>query len=76
MSWVSPVTFILSKITVQVFKTIFSKSPQIITNLTEDTELASPERLESYISDYHLAYRASVTYLEWTKFKLCYWGFL
>ena len=35
-----------SKITVQVFNTLFSKFPQIITNLTEDTELVFIERLE------------------------------
>ena len=35
-----------SKITVQVFNTLSSKFPQIITNLTEDTELAFTERLE------------------------------
>ena len=35
-----------SKITVQVFNTLSSKFPQIITNLTEDTELAFIERLE------------------------------
>ena len=35
-----------SKITVQVFDTRFSKFPQIITNLTEDTELEFIERLE------------------------------
>ena len=35
-----------SKITVQVFNTLLSKFPQIITNLTEDTELALIERLE------------------------------
>ena len=35
-----------SKITVQVFNTPSSKFPQIITNLTEDTELAFIERLE------------------------------
>ena len=29
-----------SKMTVQVFNTLSSKFPQIITNLTEDTELA------------------------------------
>ena len=32
------------KITVQVFNTLSSKFPQIITNLTEDTELAFTER--------------------------------
>ena len=35
-----------NKIIVQVFNTFFSKFPQIITNLTEDSELASIERLE------------------------------
>ena len=35
-----------SKITVQFVNTLFSKFPQIITNLTEDTELAFTERLE------------------------------
>ena len=35
-----------SKITVQVFNTLSSKFPQIITNLTEDTEPAFIERLE------------------------------
>ena len=35
-----------SKITVQVFNTLSSKFLQIITNLTEDTELAFIERLE------------------------------
>ena len=35
-----------SKITVQVFNTLSSKFPQIITNLTEDTEQAFTERLE------------------------------
>ena len=35
-----------SKIPVQVFNTLSSKFPQIITNLTEDTELAFTERLE------------------------------
>ena len=35
-----------SKITVQVFNILSSKFPQIITNLTEDTELAFTERLE------------------------------
>ena len=35
-----------SKITVQVFNTLSSKFPQIITNLTEDIELAFIERLE------------------------------
>ena len=35
-----------SKITVQVFNTLSSKFPQIITNLAEDTELAFIERLE------------------------------
>ena len=35
-----------SKITVQVFNTLLSKFPQIITNLTEDTELACTEKLE------------------------------
>ena len=35
-----------SKITVQVFNTLSSKFPQIITSLTEDTELAFTERLE------------------------------
>ena len=35
-----------SKITVQVFNTLYFKFPQIITNLTEDTELAFLERLE------------------------------
>ena len=38
------------KITVQVFNTFSSKFPQIITNLTEDTELTFTERLErSYL---------------------------
>ena len=32
--------------TVQVFNTLSSKFPQMITNLTEDTELAFIERLE------------------------------
>ena len=36
----------ICKITVQVFNTLSSKFPQIITNLTEDTELAFTERLE------------------------------
>ena len=35
-----------SKIPVQVFNTLSSKFPQIITNLIEDTELAFIERLE------------------------------
>ena len=35
-----------SKIKVQVFNTFSAKFPQIITNLTEDTELAFIERLE------------------------------
>ena len=35
-----------SKITAQVFNILFSKFPQIITNLTEDSELAFIERLE------------------------------
>ena len=35
-----------SKITVQVFNTLLSKFPQIITNLTDDTELAFTEKLE------------------------------
>ena len=35
-----------SNITVQVFNTLSFKFPQIITNLTEDTELAFIERLE------------------------------
>ena len=35
-----------NKITVQVFNTFFSKFPQIITNLTDDSELAFIERLE------------------------------
>ena len=35
-----------SKITVQVFNTFLAKFPQIITNLTEDAELAFIERLE------------------------------
>ena len=35
-----------SKITVQVFNSVSSKFPQIITKLTEDTELAFIERLE------------------------------
>ena len=35
-----------SKITVQVFNTLSSKFPQIITHLTEDTELAFTEILE------------------------------
>ena len=35
-----------SKITVQVFNTLSSKFPQIIINLTEDTELAFIERLK------------------------------
>ena len=35
-----------SKITVQDFDTLSSKFPQIITNLTEDTEQAFTERLE------------------------------
>ena len=35
-----------NKITVQVFNTLLSKFPQIITNLTEDTELACTEKLE------------------------------
>ena len=34
-----------SKITAQVLNTLFSKLPQIITNLTEDSELAFIERL-------------------------------
>ena len=52
-----------SRIAVQVFNTLSCKFPQMITKLTEDTELAFTERLES-LSDYHLAYQASVTYLE------------
>ena len=36
----------ICKITVQVFSTLSSKFPQIITNLTEDTEIAFTERLE------------------------------
>ena len=36
------------KIMVQVFNTISSKFPHIVTNLTEDTELA--------FTDYHLTY--------------------
>ena len=35
-----------SKITVQVFNTLFSKFPQIIINLTEDAELVFIERLK------------------------------
>ena len=35
-----------SKITVQVFNTLSSKFPQIITNLTEDTELAFTEKVD------------------------------
>ena len=35
-----------SKITVQVFNTLSSKFPQIIINLTEDTELAFIRRLK------------------------------
>ena len=35
-----------NKITIQVFNTLSSKFPQIITNLAEDTELAFTERLE------------------------------
>ena len=35
-----------SKITVQDFDTLSSKFPQIITNLTEDTEQAFTESLE------------------------------
>ena len=35
-----------SKITVQFFNTLSSKFSQIITNLTEDTELTFTERLE------------------------------
>ena len=35
-----------SKITIHVFNTLSSKFPQIITNVTEDTELAFTERLE------------------------------
>ena len=38
-----------SKIIVQVFNTLSSKFPQIITNLTEDTELTFTERLERLI---------------------------
>ena len=54
-----------SKITVLVFNTPSSKFPQIITNLTEDAQLALIERLERVnLIDYHLAYRASVTCLE------------
>ena len=34
------------KLTVQVFNTLSSRFPQIITKLTEDTELAFIERLE------------------------------
>ena len=36
----------IKKTTVQVFNTLSSKFPQIITNLTEDTELALTERLK------------------------------
>ena len=36
-----------SKIAVQVFNTLSCKFPQMITKLTEDTELAFTERLES-----------------------------
>ena len=60
-----------NKITVQVFNTLLSKFPQIITNLTEDTELVFTEKLKKVVSDYHLAYCASVTYLERIKFKHC-----
>ena len=35
-----------SKITVEGFNILSSKFPQIITNLTEDTELVSTERLK------------------------------
>ena len=35
-----------TKITVKVFNTLLSKFPQIITNLTEDTELVFTEKLK------------------------------
>ena len=64
------VKFLHDSKTVQVFNTLSSKFPQIITNLTEDTEPAFIERLEM-LNLIIILLIVLLSYLECIKFKLC-----